>query len=92
MTASQSGKALKGKEQAYFLAMESTSFASPFFRCAGGGMDRGANTERWDHSYSVSASASVPSSQLCIVHQFTVIVRVNSGRGEEEVDGEETDL
>ena len=57
------------KKQAYFFAMESTSAASPFLRCVGGGIDPGANTARCGHSYSVSASASVPISQLPIVCQ-----------------------
>jgi len=56
------------KKQAYFSAMESTSAASPFLRCAGG-IDPGANTARCGHSYSVNASASVPISQLPIVCQ-----------------------
>lgn len=39
-------------------------------------MDPGANTPSWDHSNSVNASASVPSSQLCIIRQLTAIMEM----------------
>src|SRR6266849_9847334 len=58
------GKLDRGKKT-HFSAIETTSVPRPLSR-VGGGMDPEVNTASSGHSYSVSASASAPSSQLSI--------------------------
>ncbi len=74
------GKLIERKKT-HFSAIGSTSAPRPL-SCVGGGMDPEVNTESSGHSDSVSASASVPSSQLRVVRQLTVIVKEGSGRGQ----------
>ena len=82
----------ENKRLAHFSAIQSTSFASPFLSFAGGGMDPVANTASWHHSNSVNASASVPISQLCIVHQLATVVEICLGEDGGKEVGKWTDL
>ena len=78
----------KKKERlAHFSAIKSTSAASLSLSFGGGGIDPGSNTPREDHSYSVNASASVPSSQLYTVRHLIAVVEIRLERMEGKILG-----